>query len=241
MKTKIIQFVPAILALSVIGFSNFSQWCTSEGHVCFRTVLDRMIPEVTYPLYFFSLFSLSIFLVVAFVPRSIFNSWRKFAVWALPLVFMFIATTPVNFTGIGMDFFPFYRDDAARLLGSIFAVASLTVLAFSAVRSHFYGGRDEGDMKRETVELEVLFIAGIGLVSSSIAVWFSSAPIRGALHAFIVIGGISILTTLYALGRASILSYKKTRVGASIGWKILVTFLLTGMTIVTLFGGVLLG
>ncbi len=138
MKTKIIQFVPALLALLSIGFSYFSQWCTTAGQICFRTLLDRMIPEITYPLYFFSLYLLPIAVILVFISRSIFNSWLKLAAWAIPLSIIFIATTPVNFTGIGMDFFPFYRDDAARLAGEVFSAISLVLIVwkwFSARRS----------------------------------------------------------------------------------------------------------
>ncbi len=132
-KIKIIQSIPATLALAAIGFSYFSQWCAITGQMCFRTVIDRMIPETTYPLYFFSLFFLPIAAILVFVSRNIFSSWLKFSAWAIPLSIFYIATTPVNFTGIGMDFFPFYRDDAARLAGGIFAAASLILIIWKSI------------------------------------------------------------------------------------------------------------
>jgi len=140
MKTKITQFVPAILVLGAIGFSYFSQWCTAVGQACFRTVLDRIIPEVTYPLYFFSLYFLPLAIVLIFIPRHLFNSWLKFAAWTVPLAFIFIATTPVNWTGIGINFFPFYRDDAARLAGGVFAVASLALIIWKALAARRKSG-----------------------------------------------------------------------------------------------------
>lgn len=140
MKAKIIQFIPVLLAIIAIGFSYFSQWCTTAGQVCFRTILDRMIPEITYPLYFFALFSLPIAIILVFIPRNIFNSWLKFAVWAIPLAIIFIAITPVSNPGAYMDFFPFYRDDAARLSSEIFSGISLILIIYkwftSSTRKH---------------------------------------------------------------------------------------------------------
>ena len=122
-----------LLTLFAIGFGNFSQWCATEGQMCFRTAIDRMIPEFTYPLYFFALFFLPLALILIFVPRHIFVSWLKFALWALPLSFIFIMTTPVNWTGIGLDLFPFYRDDAARLAGQAFAVISALLVVWKYI------------------------------------------------------------------------------------------------------------
>lgn len=130
---KIIQLIPAAFVLGSVGFSYFSQWCAGAGRICFRTVIDRMIPEVTYPLFFFAIFFLPVALILAFVPRSIFNSWLKLAAWMIPLLVLFIAVTPVNFTGLGMDFFPFYRDDAARLAGEVFAGISLVLIIWKSI------------------------------------------------------------------------------------------------------------
>ena len=83
-----------------------------------------MIPEITYPLYFFSLFSLPIVIVLAFVPREIFKSWLKLAAWAIPLAIIFIASTPV----IDTSLLPFSRSDAARLAGGVFSATSLVLI-----------------------------------------------------------------------------------------------------------------
>jgi hypothetical protein len=135
MKNKLTQSIPALLALLAIGFSYFSQWCTAEGHVCNRTVLDQMIPYVTYPLNFFALYVLPITLILIFVSRSTFNSWLKLAVWALPVSLIYIATTHVTSSAF-MDLFPFYRDDAARLAGTAFSLASLLLVIWKYVSSH---------------------------------------------------------------------------------------------------------
>lgn len=132
MKTKITQFVPTLFVLAVISFRYFSQWCILTNSLCYGTWVHNIYNYVTSPLYFFALYFLPLAIILVFIPRSIFNSWLKFAVWALPLALIFTATTSVNWTGIGINFFPFYRDDAARLAGGVFAAASLILIIWKS-------------------------------------------------------------------------------------------------------------
>ncbi|MDP2665140.1 MAG: hypothetical protein Q8P23_00630 [bacterium] len=134
MKNKITQFIPAVLALAVIGFRYFGLWCTEAGNLCYRTWLDRTFLEITNPLDSFARYFLVIALVLIFIPRSIFISWLKFAAWAIPLSILYIAMTPV----IDNSLIPFSRDDAARLAGELFTAASLVLIIwkyFSSRRS----------------------------------------------------------------------------------------------------------
>ena len=133
MKIKIIQFIPTLLVLVAISFRYFSLWCTDTGRLCYRTWLDSMFLDVTNPVYLYFLFFLPIAIILAFIPWRTFNSWLKLAVLAIPLSILYVATTPVNFTGIGINFFPFYRDDAARLAGEVFAGASLILVIWKYV------------------------------------------------------------------------------------------------------------
>ncbi len=130
MKNKIIQLIPTTLIIMIVVFSYFSQWCSGTGQICYGSLIDRMIPEITYPAYFFALYILPIAITLIFVSRTVFNSWFKLAVLVLPLLFIFVATTPVNWTGIGLNLFPFYRDDAARVAGGFFTVVSLLFIAW---------------------------------------------------------------------------------------------------------------
>lgn len=131
MKTKIIQFIPLILALLAIGFRYFSQWCINSVPACYGTLIHQIALEVTKPLYNFSLFFLPIALILVFVPREIFKSWLKLAVWAIPLAIIYIASTPV----IDNSLLPFYRDDAARLAGGVFAGISLILIIWKYLSS----------------------------------------------------------------------------------------------------------
>lgn len=135
MKTRITQFTPALIALVAIGFRYFSQWCILADSLCYGTLVHNIYNYITSPLYFFALYFLPLAIILIFIQRRVFNSWFKFAVWTLPLAFIFVATTPVNWTGIGINFFPFYRDDAARLAGGVFAAASLILIIYRALRS----------------------------------------------------------------------------------------------------------
>jgi len=135
MKNKIIQFIPAILALLAVGFRYFSNWCIDSASFCYGTWVHQISLSLIKPLYNFALFLLPIAVVAAFVPREIFSSWFKFAMWALPLAIIFIALTPVS-SNAYMDFFPFYRDDAARLSGQIFSGFSLLVIIYRSIVLH---------------------------------------------------------------------------------------------------------
>lgn len=127
------QTIPFLLALLGFGFAPTSYWCIYSNGYCYASWVHQIYQYFTNPLYNFSLFSLPIALILTFVPRSIFNSWLKLAAWAIPLLVLFIAVTPVNFTGLGMDFFPFYRDDAARLAGEVFAGISLVLIIWKSI------------------------------------------------------------------------------------------------------------
>ncbi len=130
MKNKIIQLVPTILALLIIGFRYFSQQRILTIPSCHSIWLHGMYFGITNPFFSFSIFSLPIAIALIFVSRTVFNSWLKLALWVLPLLFIFVATTPVNWTGIGLNLFPFYRDDAARVAGGFFTAVSLLFIAW---------------------------------------------------------------------------------------------------------------
>jgi hypothetical protein len=132
MKTKIIQFIPALLALMVIGFRYFSLWCINSVSSCYGTWVHQIALEITKPLFYFSVFFLPIAIILMLIQRNIFNSWLKLAVWAIPLSILYIATIPV----IDNSFLPFHRDDAARLVGEVFAAASLALIIWKSVSSH---------------------------------------------------------------------------------------------------------
>lgn len=129
MKTKITQLIPVTLALLAIGFRYSSNWCIDVLYTCYGTWVHWISLSITKPLYFFALYSLPVAIILAFVSREIFKSWLKFAAWALPLVVIYIWTTPVSSTA-WMDLFPFYRDDAARLAGQVFLAISLALIVW---------------------------------------------------------------------------------------------------------------
>ncbi|MBU6214373.1 hypothetical protein KGM48_00815 [Patescibacteria group bacterium] len=129
MRKNVLQFLPVLICATTLGFGEFSRWCVREGNFCYRTVIDQVIPSIIYPAYFFALYTLPIALVLVFVPRPVFKSWLKFAVWAIPLAVIRIAFTPV-YPG-GMNLFSYVRDDAARDMGFIFMIVSLLVIAFA--------------------------------------------------------------------------------------------------------------
>ena len=126
MKNKIIQFIPVILALLAIGFRYFSQWCIDSISLCYGTWIHWIALPIIKPLYFFSLYFIPIAIILAFVPRNIFNSWLKLAIWTIPLAIIFITLNPA----VDNSLLPFSRSDAARLAGGLFAIISLLLIVW---------------------------------------------------------------------------------------------------------------
>ena len=231
MKTKIIPFVPAVLALIGIGFRYFSNWCIDSVSSCYVSWIHHTYQYFTSPLYFFALYFLPIAVILAFVPREIFKSWLEFAAWALPLAVIYIWSTPVSSTAY-MDFFPFYRDDAARLAAEVFSVVSLVVLIFSFARSYLArgAGRSAEAVENEMREWRTLFAAGVGLVSTGIGLTltFSSSS---QLEMFLLAGAVSIFSNLYTLGSVSVLFFKKRREHSKLGPKVTLALSMFGASV----------
>lgn len=135
---KFTQIIPFLIALLGFILAPICYWCIYSNGYCYATWIHYIYPYFINPFYNFSPIFLPIALVLAFVPRSIFNSWIKFAMWAIPLSVIFIAFIPVSSSGAYLDLFPFYRDDAARLAGQVFTAVSLILIVwkwFSARRT----------------------------------------------------------------------------------------------------------
>jgi hypothetical protein len=98
--------------------------------------LDKVITNVGDPLLIFSAFGLLVGLSLLLASERTFRTWLKFAAWWILLSVIFIATTAVNpETGGFMQFYAFTRDDAARLMGALFALISLAIIAWSYFKS----------------------------------------------------------------------------------------------------------
>lgn len=127
MKTKLVQFIPAILAFLAVGFRYFSNWCIDVSTYCYGTWVHQVALSVIKPSYFFALYSLLLTIILVLIPRHIFNSWLKLAVWVVPLLLIFIATQPVV-----SGFLSTNRDDAARLAAGIFTVLSFALIIWKS-------------------------------------------------------------------------------------------------------------
>ncbi|MFZ2167446.1 MAG: hypothetical protein WAV50_01090 [Minisyncoccia bacterium] len=133
MKTKLIQSVPALLALLAIVFRYVSNWCIDFAS-CYGTWVSHVALSFTKPLYFFALYVLPVAIILVFVSRPVFNSWLKIAVWLLPLAFIFVASQPVVASFLSTD-----RDDAARLAAEVFAALSLILIVWKTYTSRRNG------------------------------------------------------------------------------------------------------
>lgn len=96
---------------------------------------DSSIGTIGTPLFLFSQWALFVGVTVFFTSHAIFKYWLKFAAWFLPLAFIFIALTPVSATRLGIDFYPYYRINAAHDAGVAFLLLSLLFIAWKWFRT----------------------------------------------------------------------------------------------------------
>lgn len=133
MKSKQVQLLPLLVVLFMVGFSRFSLWCTTTGGPCSDGWLDHVFIGLINPLYFFALCLIPLTILLVFVRREAFTAWLKFALWAIPLTGVFVASVRVS-SGSFFEAFPFYRDDAARLAAIVFSLVSLCVIGWKYLR-----------------------------------------------------------------------------------------------------------
>lgn len=70
----------------------------------------------------------AVFIVLLLVPQA-FTAWKKFAVWYLPLMFIYF----VIYENGG--FFSIPEESVYRFLSIVYAVISLTIIAFKALQT----------------------------------------------------------------------------------------------------------
>ncbi|MDD3531551.1 MAG: hypothetical protein PHV99_03125 [Candidatus Pacebacteria bacterium] len=225
MKTKITQAVPAISALLIIGFGYLSQWCAGTGNFCYRTVVDQMIPDVTYPLYFFALYFLPIATVLIFIPRAIFKAWLKFALWALPLAVFFIWTTRV----VDPTLISFTRDDAARTAAEAITLISLLILIPRLLLARRYQG-GESDYRVHLQSWSALIAGTIGFASMLLLAANILVPLSTDLNLFSWLLFTAIASSVYAVWQTGAFlietGYCFNRESRSASWRMRVSCML---------------
>lgn len=129
MQTKIIQFIPVLLALATVGFRHFSVWCISPENFCYRTTIDQTFLYTVNPIYFFAVAFLPIAVILIFVSRQIFQSWSRLAMWFVPLSLFVILVTPVT-SNSWMPLFFISREEISWYLGILFSIISLILVIY---------------------------------------------------------------------------------------------------------------
>ena len=99
---------------------------------------DDIIDNIGIPLFSFSLWILLATFFAFFTKKEVFNSWVILSILLLPVLGLLIALTPTAHYRMGIDFFPYFREDAARDAGKFFVGISLLLIVwkyFSTRRS----------------------------------------------------------------------------------------------------------
>ena len=235
MNSRVTQIIPAVLALAVIGFRYFSQWCIEITRACYGTMIDHIAFSVTNPLDSFTRFFIVIALILILIPKAIFKSWLKFAAWALPLAFLDIASTPVYGAMQGFGMMPSGpgRDDAARSDGQLFLIISLIIIVFGFIRARLEasGKRTEREIKSILKESWVVVTAIAGFAFAAFLLY---PPFVRTISASITDFAGAVSLSLVTLGYGGYVAYRKNRAHEPLGWRLPLAFSLAGVTIVFL-------
>ncbi len=127
MKTKIVQFIPAMIVFLVVSIRYVGLWCVYSVSVCYGGLIHQMFPYIITPLFLFGLSFLPIAIVLAFVSRTVFQSWLRLATWFVPLSLFIIFITPVT-SNSWMPIFFVSREEISWYLGVLFALISLVLI-----------------------------------------------------------------------------------------------------------------
>ena len=232
--------IPFVIFLAILILVPILYSCADTLTCSLRGLIWSSTFTILDPIFVFTQWAIISSILVFFSKKETFRSWLKLAVWAIPLALVFIFITPVSSSAY-MDFFPFYRDDAARLAGGLFAVASLVLLLFGLVRAHMYkSDKEKYDASYADAEikgLKLVFATGIGFLSVAVVSWmlfYKLLPLS-LFGLFLASGIVAILSNIYALLYVVTLSYQKARTHTPFGWKLILSQSLLGITAIIIF------
>jgi hypothetical protein len=131
MKRKFLQIIAFTFSLFIFGVGSVIVYpekiglCIDGDREC---IFSYPVFEIGEPLSIFSVFLIASTFLLLFSSIRIFLSWLKFATFAIPLVAIWIFTTPVN-TG-GWVITPADRGEVAWFAGILFFIGSLIVIGW---------------------------------------------------------------------------------------------------------------
>ena len=132
-RKQIIGLLLLLLSCLIIGFflvfSRESQYCSSLYECGRILIFGAPYQYFILPIlgYFFSLIPL------LFLKQAVYYTWRKFALWALPIIALVIITAPVypqgNFFTFGYD-----REVVAMYSSALFLIISYLLILTKALK-----------------------------------------------------------------------------------------------------------
>jgi len=138
LRYKVLPLALTLIALCIgyviahpLEFGFCQRIYTTESYI---GCLDRTIIYLGHPIFSFALRILPVMALLLFVSKHVFNSWVKFALWAIPLFVIIFLNAPDT----GNQTFQMFQMDAwimARYLGWLFLIISLLLIAFKTLRT----------------------------------------------------------------------------------------------------------
>ena len=125
-----------LLGLSILGV--VSSLAFSPGIYSFCRIFqsctdsDFIILNIAHPLVLGLIPLLPILVILIILPRAIFNTWKRFAIFLIPISIVLITITPVQCSApLGMCF---DKIVTAKLTSISFAIISLIIIIYKSVR-----------------------------------------------------------------------------------------------------------
>lgn len=121
------QGLPLLLTVIVALTGYLGSLCGVYESCIFWSQLYDYVFTIIDPIYIFSLFSIPAVLLLPIVKKRVFDTWLRFALVWIILSVMVIGSTATS-TNAWFSVINFVREDAARIMGTLFSALSLFLI-----------------------------------------------------------------------------------------------------------------
>lgn len=133
-KTLILLSVVTLMILGVsfyLGDPVHNNLCRLHDVTC-NSLYSEAIAQ---PMFFFSLAFLIICFVLFFVREEVYKSWRRFAIWAIPIGIIILWIAPTSTPGTWLGGGDFTKETASWGVSILFLAISLFIIISHSLRS----------------------------------------------------------------------------------------------------------
>ncbi len=125
---KLNWLVIGLLAFSIVGIvAGYILFHAFQFNICGQSLFCTDLMNKGNALFYSMQAIGAVFLVLLFVPQA-FSAWKKFAIWFLPLMFIYFAIYKNE------GFFSIPEESIYRFLSIVYVLVSLILISLTALR-----------------------------------------------------------------------------------------------------------